>query len=72
MFLVTTVNSGNQYQYKFIKIVVVIIIMFSNDEDLNIVLGEIDDICLYFYIVECIIKIIGLGVEKYFEDDWNM
>lgn len=24
-----------------------------------------------FYIVECIIKGIGLGLEKYVEDDWN-
>ncbi len=26
---------------------------------------------VYFYIVECAIKIIGLGIEKYFVDGWN-
>ena len=31
-----------------------------------------DDYFLYAYIIEGIIKIIGLGLEKYFEDDWNM
>ena len=32
----------------------------------------IDSICLYFYISEFLIKIIGLGIIKYFNDNWNI
>ena len=31
----------------------------------------IDQIILYFYIFECVVKAIGIGIEKYWEDDWN-
>lgn len=31
-----------------------------------------DNILSYFYIAECIIKIIGLGFSKYFDDGWNI
>lgn len=34
-------------------------------------LDLIDNICLYFYILEALIKGIGLGIEKYWEDPWN-
>ena len=32
----------------------------------------IDSICLYFYIIEFLIKIIGLGIVKYFNNNWNV
>lgn len=35
------------------------------------ILDQIDEVIIYIYIAEAIIKIIGLGIEKYFEDDWN-
>jgi len=31
-----------------------------------------DDNFLYIYITECVMRIIGLGVTNYFEDEWNM
>lgn len=46
--------------------------MFIEDGNQMNILEIIDDICLYFYIIECIIKIIGLGLRKYFNDEWNM
>lgn len=35
------------------------------------VYDQLDDVCLYLYIVEGAVKLIGLGIEKYWEDDWN-
>ena len=29
---------------------------------------KMDDYCKYFYILEGVLKLIGLGIEKYFED----
>ena len=34
-------------------------------------LDFIDKICLYLYTIEVFIKAIGLGIEKYWDDDWN-
>jgi len=42
-----------------------------DDEEALAIFDRIDDYCLYFYILEFSIKLIGLGVEKYWEDDWN-
>lgn len=41
------------------------------DDDTIAIFDIMDDYCLYFYILEFVIKIIGLGIEKYWEDDWN-
>jgi len=41
------------------------------DEDTLAIFDNIDDYCLYFYILEFAIKIIGLGIEKYWENSWN-
>ena len=30
-----------------------------------------DEICFYLYVLEFILKIIGLGIIKYFGDSWN-
>ena len=30
-----------------------------------------DTVILYFYTMECTIKALGLGLEKYYDDDWN-
>lgn len=56
----------------FILILNVIVIIWSsliNDESTLAILDTIDSITLYFYIAECIIKIVGLGFEKYFNDN---
>jgi two pore calcium channel protein 3 len=47
----------------------------SNDPyDVNVLqfLSTIDDNFLYVYITECVMRIIGLGLSNYFEDDWNV
>ena len=41
------------------------------DDDTLAMFDKMDDSCLYFYILEFVIKIIGFGIEKYWEDDWN-
>lgn len=51
---------------------IIVIITMSMEGSFVDTLDEIDDILVYIYIVEAIIKIVGFGIEKYFEDDWNM
>ena len=34
-------------------------------------MDDIDKIILYMYTVEVFIKAVGLGLEKYYDDDWN-
>lgn len=45
--------------------------MILYDQDILKFLNLLDDIILVFYILECGIKIIGIGIEKYFLDGWN-
>jgi voltage-gated sodium channel len=45
--------------------------MVVTDPETAAMLSSIDDACLYCYIAECCIKVIGLGLTKYFQDDWN-
>lgn len=61
MFIVLIINCG-----------IIIAMAVITDESKIEELSKIDDILLYFYIAECVIKIIGLGIEKYFEDPWNV
>ena len=55
-----------------INVIVIFWAMFEPDKDKVATLDMIDEVILYFYVGECVIKIIGLGVEKYFEDEWNV
>ena len=61
MFLILIINCS-----------VIIAMSVINDDTIINRLNRIDDICLYFYIAECVLKIIGLGIEKYFNDSWNV
>jgi len=42
-----------------------------DDEEVIAIFDTIDDYFLYMYCVEFLIKVIGLGIEKYWDDDWN-
>lgn len=53
----------------FVNFIAIVVGSVVTDGDLISNLDLIDDICLYLYIIEAIIKIIGLGLEKYFDDD---
>ena len=46
-------------------------IVIANQNILDI-FDMIDSIISYIYIIEFVIKIVGLGIEKYFEDNWNI
>lgn len=50
---------------------VIVIIAMSSDAPYVYILEVIDDYLLYIYVLEAAIKLTGLGIEKYFEDDWN-
>ena len=43
----------------------------ENDQNVIDVLDEIDEVLVFVYFAEVIIKIIGLGFHKFFEDNWN-
>lgn len=57
--------------YLFVRYFFILNLKVMDDEEALAIFDRIDDYCLYFYILEFSIKLIGLGVEKYWEDDWN-
>jgi Ion transport protein len=46
--------------------------IFSTDESLLETLDSLDNILVYIYTVEIVVKILGMGVSGYFLDTWNM
>ncbi len=60
MFVVLTANCA-----------IIIAANIVTDPSATNTLDTMDDIILYFYIGECVIKSVGFGIEKYWEDDWN-
>ena len=52
--------------------IILILSYVDDDPEKMEVYDEIDDFCLYFYIAEFCLKIIGLGIIKYFDDNWNI
>jgi len=44
--------------------------IITNIEVLRII-EKIDNNLIWIYIIECILKLIGLGINKYFSDTWN-
>jgi hypothetical protein len=56
----------------FVNTVGILISTYTEDIEIIDAMDLIDGICLYFYISECILKFIGLGIVKYFEDSWNI
>jgi hypothetical protein len=50
----------------------ILISTYTTNENTINAMDQIDTFCLYIYISECILKFIGLGIVKYFEDSWNI
>ena len=50
---------------------IILILAIDEEIQLGMILDQIDEVIIYIYIAEAIIKVVGLGIEKYFEDDWN-
>lgn len=61
MFVVLIVNSAT-----------VVASQITDDTEQNDIYDRIDDVCLYIYIAECVLKIVGFGIIKYFDDNWNI
>jgi hypothetical protein len=59
MFLVTLSNCA-----------IVIASLFMNDPEVLLVFETMDKVYLSIYVVEFILKVIAMGFEDYFEDDW--
>ena len=57
--------------YLFIKYLFINLLIVITNEDTIAIFDSMDDYFLYMYCIEFAIKIIGLGFEKYWEDDWN-
>jgi len=51
---------------------VLFISMTSDDQSQIDLCDAFDDYFYYAYILEMVIKLIGLGIEKYFDDSWNV
>jgi uncharacterized membrane protein len=46
--------------------------MVSDDQETLDIFESIDNYLLYCYIIECVVKIIGLDFDGYFADAWNV
>jgi hypothetical protein len=51
----------------------VILILYAStaDPDTEEILDQIDQVLLYIFLAEVILKIIALGIVDYFADPWN-
>lgn len=45
---------------------------FTSDDDTTDLLDNLDGYFLYIYIVEIVVKLLGLGFIEYFSDGWNI
>jgi hypothetical protein len=45
---------------------------FDLPQDTLDTLDQIDEILIWVYLTEVVIKILGLGIYQYFSDAWNM
>ncbi|KAL4467991.1 hypothetical protein ABPG72_015861 [Tetrahymena utriculariae] len=54
-----------------INCVILFISMTTNSTALQTQMDQIDDYFFYAYLIEFLVKIIGIGIEKYFDDSWN-
>lgn len=61
MLLVTVMNC-----------VFIIIAFFIEDEYILSIFNILDTVFLVFYSLECIFKIIGLGIREFFDDGWYL
>jgi len=52
--------------------VILIMYIFEEDQDTLDLLDSIDNILVWIYVGEVVIKIIGLGIIAYFSDGWNV
>lgn len=60
--------------YQFISNLIVILTFFNCIAyiiTLNSVLAVIDNVLLWIFVIEIIIRIVGLGPQNFFEDKWN-
>lgn len=71
MILVVLFNCGNIMPSPY-RIAILIVYSFSNDQDLLDTLDEIDNYLVWIYLGEVVIKMIGLGINTYFKNGWNM
>jgi len=55
-----------------INTIIIIAMQFNLSEEWMFWLEFLDNITLIFYTMEVVVKILGFGVEKYFEDSWNV
>ena len=51
----------------------VILILYAtlHDEETQNTLDIIDNVLLYIFVTEAVLKLIGLGITEYFDDNWN-
>jgi hypothetical protein len=55
-----------------VNVIVIVLSMLDLSEDINAICDILDTTIVYIYVSEFVIKFIGLGFEKYFDDNWNI
>jgi hypothetical protein len=70
MLLIVLFNTGIRVK-SIIMLVILIMYAFVNDQDTLDLLDAIDNYLVYVYATEACIKLLGLGITKYFNDGYN-
>ncbi|CAD8079364.1 unnamed protein product [Paramecium sonneborni] len=52
--------------------ILIVVAFFIEDQDILDIFNILDTVFLVLYSLECLIKIIAIGVKPYFEDSWNI
>ncbi|CAD8063596.1 unnamed protein product [Paramecium primaurelia] len=52
--------------------ILIVVAFFIEDQDILDIFNLLDTLFLIIYSIECLIKIIALGIKSYFEEGWNI
>ena len=53
------------------NMIVLVASIFPLEDNVVQILDKIDEYFVYVFLIECVMKIIGLGIKEYFADNWN-
>jgi Ion transport protein len=75
-FKVKYISKHKAFEYFMLVVAIantaIVILIFADfDSHVDSILDTCNNAILAFYIFEALVKLIGLGIIKYFEDSWN-
>lgn len=71
MFLTICLNIGNKISKLILIVLLILQLCPFSDETLRI-FDTIDNIFVYVYWAEIVLKLLGMGIQEYFNDNWNI